>query len=91
MSYSFTVRGANKAEAISAVSAELDKVAVGQPVHAADKAQALAAAETFINLIADEDTRDVSVSVSGSIWQENDAIRSASVSVSASTSERAKA
>jgi len=67
MSYSFNVRAASKAAALAAVSVELDKVVTQQPVHAADRAAAEAAAVAQVNLLVDDDTRDVSVSVSGSL------------------------
>lgn len=84
MSYSFTVRGISKADAISAVHNELNKVVHGQPIHAADQDQAQAAADAFINLLVTDDTRDISVNVSGSLWQSETGIRQAGVSVTAS-------
>lgn len=88
MSYSFGVRGATKTDAIAKVAAELDKVVTSQPIHSTDRAQAQAAAEAFINVIPDDETKDVYVSVRGSVgWQgtlDIDAVvTSASVNVSA--------
>lgn len=88
MSYSFSVRGATIALALVAVGAEIDKVVAGQPVHEADKKQALAAAESFVKLLPEDDTKDVVVSMNGSVggvWQGSNFVRltSASVSVSA--------
>ncbi len=48
MSYSFSVRGATKAEAMEKVNAEMDKVVAGQPIHSADRFQAVEAAEKFV-------------------------------------------
>lgn len=89
MSYSLSVRAANKAEAKAAVGVELDKVVASQPIHARDRAQAEAAAHAFIDQLADDDSRDVCVNVSGSLgWsgtlgQDGNGITSASVGVSA--------
>ena len=75
MSYSFTVRAASKAEAIGKVTEELAKVVVNQSMHAKDKDQAKMAAVNFINLLRDDATRDVAVSVSGSIsWNDGDQV-----------------
>ena len=54
MSYSIGVRAASKAEAIVAVSGKLAEVVQQQPVHEADQAQAIGAAEAFIGLLADD-------------------------------------
>ncbi len=89
MSYSFGIRAATKALAIAAVAAKLDEVVQSQPCHKADRASAQASAESFINVLKDDDTKDISVSVNGSVsWQnlgddERMQISSASVSVSA--------
>jgi hypothetical protein len=91
MSYSFSVRADTKAEALEKVSVELDKVVVQQPVHAADRAQAYASAEAFLEVLPSEkaENEDFYVSVSGSVgWrgtQGVDAlITSAGASISAS-------
>lgn len=90
MSYSFSVRGTTKAEVTSKISDELAKVVASQPIHAADRAQAQAAAEAFVALIPPSaDNKDFYVSVSGSLgWNgnlgEGHVVTSASVNVSAS-------
>jgi hypothetical protein len=90
MSYSFSVRAADKAAAKTAVSAELARVVSQQPVHAADSAAAEAAAGAQIDLLVDDGNRDVFVSVSGSLggsWSdagEITEVSSANVSVNAS-------
>jgi hypothetical protein len=83
MSYSFTVREATKDAAVTAVDAELKKVLAGQPVHAKDKAQALAAAESFIGLLDPEESQSVVVSMNGSISTNAAGVTNASVSVQA--------
>lgn len=70
MSYSFNVRAANKEGAKTAVQVEFEKVVAGQPVHARDRAAALANAYAVIDLIADDDTKDITVSCAGYVsWQ----------------------
>lgn len=87
MSYSFSVRAATKAEAKSKVAEELAKVVQAQPIHAADQAQAQAAADAFIDLISDDETKDLQVSVYGSVaWNPTEAepnLTSAGIGVNA--------
>lgn len=84
MSYSFSVRAATKAEAREKVALELSGVIASQPVHAADADQASAAANSFIDLLRDDETQDIAVSVSGSLWSSDAGLNQASISVSAS-------
>lgn len=71
MSYSFQARGKTKEETIAVVATKLAEVVAQQPVHAADKDQALAAATAFINLLPEDGEKDISVSVSGSLgWKD---------------------
>lgn len=65
MSYGFKVRASTKVEAKSKVAAEFDKVVAGQACHARDRAQAEAAAAAFIDLLDDDESKDVSVGVNG--------------------------
>jgi hypothetical protein len=67
MSYSFNLRAATKADAKARVAAELAKVVQGQPIHEADRAQAQAAADAFIDVLPDDPSQDVSVNMSGSV------------------------
>lgn len=93
MSYSFQIRAANKAEAKQKVVAEFQKVSAAQACHKQDEAQALAAADAFIALVADDDTKDVVVTMHGSLsgnWSGGDlnSISGASVSVTAGQAAR---
>lgn len=88
MSYSFTVRAANKAAVKLAVAAKFEEAAKAQTCHERDKAQALAAADAFVDLLEVDDNKDVQVVMSGSLtghWTATDvtSIQGASVSVSA--------
>lgn len=65
MSYSFGVKAPNKAAAKEAVAAKFDEVVASQPVHARDRAAVLANANAIIDLLADDDTKDVAVSCNG--------------------------
>lgn len=89
MSYSFSVHGATKMEAIEKVSTEMAKVVQGQPVHSNDERQAQVAAHAFISLLEDDATKDVAVSVNGSISTATTGIRQTSVGVSASLVDKA--
>jgi hypothetical protein len=93
MSYSFTVRAANKAEAKEKVAAEMAKVVENQPVHAGDQEQAKAVAAAFIDLLPDDADKDVSISVHGSLgwngsYPSEYVITGASIGASASTVTR---
>lgn len=93
MSYSFDFTVATKEEAKTRAASELDGVLTYQPVHAKDRDAALATATAFIDLLADDDTKDIRVSVAGSVsWpydvndpngQNNPPLSNASVSVGA--------
>lgn len=67
MSYSFDFTVATKAEAKERVATELDEVIKVQRAHAKDRPAALATAHTFIDLLADDDTKDIRVTVHGSV------------------------
>jgi hypothetical protein len=84
MSYSFQVTGATKAEALDKVAEALHATVVAQSVHAADAVQAQAAADAFVGILADDDARDVGVSMNGSLWQSDQGVQQASVTVAAS-------
>lgn len=93
MSYSFTVRGATKALALAAVQAQMQAVVEQSPCHQADAAQAVDTAKAYIDVLPDQDAKDVVVTLSGSLagqWVGNDLerISSAGVSVSASLAGR---
>lgn len=67
MSYSFDFTVATKVDAKERVAAELDEVVRVQPVHAQDRTPALVAAHAFIDLLADDETKDIRVNVHGSV------------------------
>jgi hypothetical protein len=67
MSYSFTFRAPSKAEAKTRVAAELAKVAANHPINRIGQSEAEAATAAFIDLLPDDDSKDVYVSVSGSV------------------------
>ena len=67
MSYSFNVRAATKAAAIAMVAEKMAEVVASQPIHEADQAPVQAVAETFILLVRDDETQDISVSVNGTV------------------------
>lgn len=96
MSYSFSLRAATKALVLAAVAAKMDEVAAQQACHQRDKAQALAADESFVALLPDDNTRDVQVAMNGHLagtWEGSDvvSISGAAVSVSVALLPRAAA
>ena len=98
MSYSFSVRAANAADAKAAVAAKLDEVETSQPIHKKDKQAAQDTAEDFIDQLGEPgENQDIGVSVSGSLsWsgtqgEEDFKITGANVSVSASLLTKAAA
>lgn len=91
MSYSFSVRGSNKSEALQKAKDEFDRVVQTQPAHQADRDQAIAATEAFVNVLTDDDTKDIALNVTGSVsWRDADGkqITSAGVSVWAGLADR---
>lgn len=88
MSYSFSVKGTTKAEALDLVGKEFDKIVASQPVHEQDRHKAFETAAEFLNFLPDNDTQDVLVSVHGSISVVDGAVYSASVGVSVQRSHR---
>jgi antibiotic biosynthesis monooxygenase (ABM) superfamily enzyme len=94
MSYSFGVKAANKTAAKEAVAAKFDEVVVAhQPIHSRDRAAVLANANSAIELLADDDEKDVSVSVNGYVsWAsggvDDAALSSVTISASASHANR---
>lgn len=89
MSYSFNVRAATKEAAIAGVIEKMDQVVASQPIHAADREPTIEAAKAFVNLIPEDDQKDVQVNVSGSVswsgvYPDSHTIVGANVSVSAS-------
>jgi hypothetical protein len=72
MSYSFTVSGTSKADAVAKVAAEFEHVVAAQPVHAADKDAAVAAATAFVVLLQEPAENEfIAVNVYGSLsWQD---------------------
>lgn len=94
MSYSFQVKAADKASAKAAVEAKFDEVISTQPVHARDRAVVLANANAIVDLLADDDSKDVLVSCNGYVsWPsgavEDAQLNSAAVSASAGYAARA--
>ena len=87
MSYSFTVQAGSKAEAKEQVTTELSKLVEQQPDHKADREQALVAAQSFIDILPDDNEKDIAVRVAGHLsstgTDASAGITSASVSVSA--------
>lgn len=96
MSYSLTVKASNKDEAKQEVAKQFDAMTESQPVHKRDRAAVLANVDAVLGVLADDDSRDVAVSVNGYLsWQtfegarEDEAFSAVSVSAQASLMHRA--
>lgn len=78
MSYSFSVCAADKSAALIAVNDKLAEVVQSQKCHLRDQDHVLTVAGCFISLLADDPTKDVSVSLSGhltGVWVGSDVTR----------------
>ncbi len=95
MSYSFSINALTKADAKSAVANNFADVVERQPIHAADKDAALAAAGAFIDMLTDPtEDQAINVSMHGSfIWSEPEpkSFTGAGVGISASLVAKPKA
>lgn len=67
MSYSFSVIAATKSTAAELVQTELRKVRDQQPIHEKDCGQALCAVTAMLSVLPEDESKSVSVSVSGYI------------------------
>ncbi|MES2346271.1 MAG: hypothetical protein V4641_01750 [Pseudomonadota bacterium] len=67
MSYSFNIKAASKHAAKAAVDVEFANVVARQPVHERDRRAVRVNAAAVIDLLADDDTKDISVSCSGHV------------------------
>ena len=65
MSYSFSVKAATKEAAKKAAEEAYDAMVVQQPIHARDKAAAMANAAAVIDLLVEDAELHVSVSLNG--------------------------
>jgi hypothetical protein len=82
VSYSFSARGTNPDEAKAAVAAKFDEIVAQQPIHEADRDEAVV--ETFIDKLTANDDRDVSVSVNGYVQTTDENVTSICIGVTAS-------
>lgn len=73
MTYSLTFRAADKAAAKAKAAEQMDFVVKQQPSHARDRAAAIANASAMIDLLDDDATQDVHVTMNGSITPTFDA------------------
>ena len=94
MSYSFTITAPNKTDAKAATAAKFDEIVAAQPAHAHDRTQALAAADAFIDMLAEDSTQNVRVAMNGyvsGLWTGTDVttIQHVAVTVGASLVARA--
>jgi hypothetical protein len=93
MSYSFQISGGDKLIAKQLVAQQLDAVVKAQPIHEVDKNAAYAAAYEFIDLLPDDETKVVQVTMNGSIsWTgEGREVTAVAIAISAYLTTPAKA
>ena len=86
MSYSIGAKGATKDAVREELAGKMAEVVATQPVHAADKDQALTAADAFLSLLPDTPPagQEFNVSLSGSVCTGTDGLVSTGVNVYAS-------
>jgi len=92
MSYSFSVMAASKAEAKEKIAEEFDKVVVSQPVHTVDRDSAEAAAQAFVEVLAEPaEGQQISVYANGSVgWRAEGEFTSAGGNFTASIVAKAQ-
>lgn len=83
MNYDFHVKAETKADAIKQANEQLDAVLAAQPIHAADMPAARQAVEAFANLLMDDPTCHVVLSVHGSVNHPPEGVRQASITIKA--------
>lgn len=85
MSYSFSVTATSKAEAKEKIAGQFDTILASQPVHAADRASAQAAAEAFVDVLKEPaGDEEITIGVSGYVsWRAEGEFTGANVGVSA--------
>lgn len=70
MSYSFALRGPDKADVLARIGTRMDQVVQQQPEHAADRDIAVATVTSAIGVLAEDATKNIEVSMSGSMgWR----------------------
>lgn len=89
MSYSITGTAPTVDEAKTKIAAEFDKIVAGQPVHEADRDEAQAVAETFLDKLASVPAKVVNYAVAGSVMQDENGIYGVSISVYATLNQPA--
>lgn len=65
MSYSFSITAETKDGAKAAVASRYDGLMIAQPVHAHDRSAVLANANAAIDLLVNDDNKDIQVSCNG--------------------------
>lgn len=89
MSYTFTIRAANKAEALAKCDEEFAKVVANQAIHAKDTPAARSAVEAMLEAVPEVPESDLGLMVGGYVsWDVDERITQANVSVTISTIAR---
>lgn len=65
MSYSFAIQASSKEAMKEAVRSKMDEVAKQQPIHERDCDYAVAVADTFIDQLGEDETKDLALGMNG--------------------------
>lgn len=65
MSYSFNVKAASKAEAKAAAVAKVEEIVFQQGIHSRDREAIISNINLAVDLLQDDDSRDVSITANG--------------------------
>jgi hypothetical protein len=85
MSFSIEARAASKSAVLDQVRQLIAAAVAGQPEHEADADKAEAVAEVYVALLGNDDSKDVTVSLSGGLRANKDgSVQNASIHVNAS-------
>lgn len=79
MSFSFGAKAANKAAMVETVKAEMDKVVTQQSIHERDRDVVEATVAAMLDVLPDDDTKDLTASVSGSLSWDTDAAQNVTI------------
>ena len=89
MSFSFGIKAATKADAITQAVAKMDEVVASQDKHSGDAKLVKATVEAYVGLLGDDESKDVALSVSGWLSWSVAHTTAANISVTASLVDRA--
>lgn len=88
MSYSESFKASNKGGAIEVMKQKVDHIVAQQPIHAHDRDAIVSNSMAAINLLGDDDTKDVFVSFNGYVGSNGGEFTTVSLCCTASLTQR---